>query len=896
MKKTSSQIRREFLDFFKKNGAEIVPSDSLIPSGDSTLLFTSAGMVQFKQHFLGQSKDAFTRAASCQKCFRTSDIEQIGQTTRHLTFFEMLGNFSFGDYFKKESINWGWEFLTKNMSLPIDKLYITVYKDDDEAEEIWKKIVPASRITRMGEDTNFWNMGDTGPCGPCSEIYIDLGQDCGCGKPTCSVGCDCDRYLEIWNHVFTQFDKQPGGSLKPLPRKNIDTGMGLERLVAAANGQKSIFNTDLFMPIMEAAASILKIKPDKNNTVQLRMIADHCRAVTFLISDGILPSNEGRGYVLRRILRRALRTGKILGHSEPFLNELSSAVFKIMEPAYPELSAKLSNIKSIISVEEEKFLETLQSGSDILFQMIDSYKSKKAQIISGEDVFKLHDTYGFPFDLTKEIALENGLDIDGEGFKRRQAEAQEKSRASWEGSGEKDIAFYSAIHKKAGDTVFEGYDKNGVEGGVLSLIKDGIEVQTLNAGETGEIVLSKTSFYAESGGQIGDIGILENNLFKAEVLGVFKPIGSLFVHKIKVLSGSVKAKDIVKTVFDFQTRRQTARHHTCVHLLQAVLREIFGSHITQAGSLVSNNYLRFDFTHFAPIKREDLFAIERKVNAAIMENMPVIVKTMPISEARSAGAMALFGEKYGETVRTISIKNNQNNSVFSMELCGGTHVERSGDIGFFKIISESSIGAQTRRIEAMAGLAACDYIDAQERQILQTAEFLNAGGKDVFFEKVKKNAASVKELENQINVLKSRQFLSDIDSYLKEVQNIKGFNFAPILVKDADIKSLRDLSDKIKEKLTSAVIILVSQSQEKVSFIVSVTKDYVQKGIDAGKIAKSFAADINGSGGGKADFAQGGGKEISKVEKALKEAGKHMFIIVASILVEKALNEAGKHI
>ncbi|MDR1926623.1 MAG: alanine--tRNA ligase, partial [Endomicrobium sp.] len=540
MNKQSLKIRAEFLDFFKNNGCTIIPSDSLIPTGDKTLLFTSAGMVQFKRHFLGQSKDSFTRVTSCQKCFRTSDIEQVGITTRHLTFFEMLGNFSFGDYFKKEAIAWAWEFLTKNIGLSKNKLYVTVYKNDNQTAKIWKKIIPENRIIKMSDETNFWHMSDTGPCGPCSEILIDLGPEMSCGKPECGPGCNCDRYLEIWNLVFTQFDKQSDGSLKNLPRKSIDTGMGIERILTAANNKKNIFDTDLFMPIVENVADILKIKKEGKNISKLRLIADHSRAATFLISDGILPSNEGRGYVLRRILRRALRQGKLYGYNRPFINELALTVFKVMELAYPELSSKLSNIKSIIKVEEEKFLETLESGSEMISDVIRSYKSKGVSIIDGKVIFKLYNTYGFPCDLTKEIASENGLTVDEVGFKIEQTNAQEKSRATWSGSGEKDIVQYSVLHKKTNDTVFTGYDDYFSESKVLALVKDGKEVNELKTGDNGEVILSQTSFYAQSGGQSADKGIIQNDYFQAFVKDVLKPIGSLFVHKVKVLKGMLK--------------------------------------------------------------------------------------------------------------------------------------------------------------------------------------------------------------------------------------------------------------------------------------------------------------------------------------------------------------------
>ncbi|AKL97490.1 alanine--tRNA ligase [Endomicrobium proavitum] len=875
MNKPSAKIRAEFLDFFKEQGCKTVPSDSLIPSGDKTLLFTSAGMVQFKQHFLGQSNDTFTRAASCQKCFRTSDIENVGITSRHLTFFEMLGNFSFGDYFKKEAIAWAYEFLTKNMSLPKDKLYFTVYKDDDEAAEIWKKLVPFDRIIKMGEDTNFWNMGDTGPCGPCSEILIDLGEDMSCGKPDCGPACSCDRHLEIWNLVFTQFDKQPDGSLKPLPRKNIDTGMGLERIVAAANGKKSIFETDLFMPIIENAADILKIKAEGKNISKLRMIADHSRAVTFLISDGVLPSNEGRGYVLRRILRRALRAGKLFGYNKPFISDLSDSVFKIMEPAYPELSSKLANIKSIIKIEEEKFLETLESGSNVLNNIINAYQAKKASQLSGEDVFKLYDTYGFPYDLTKEIAAESGLTVDEKGFKRQQKAAQEKSRAAWGGSGEKDVTFYSILHKKTGDTEFTGYNHYTSLSKVLAVIKDSKEVSEIASGDTAEVVFDKTPFYALSGGQSSDKGFILNDNFKAEVIDVVKPIGNLFVHKIKVLDGVLKTGDKVNADINIERRKQIARHHTATHLLHKALREAFGEHITQAGSLVAPDYLRFDFTHFAPVKKEDLIKIENRINAVIRANMPVNIESMDINKARKHGAMALFGEKYGEVVRTVTVVDNDANCNFSMELCGGTHIERTGDIGFFKIVSESSVAAGVRRIEAVAGFAAENYVLNEENNILKTAELLSVS-KDEILNKTQKILADYKKLEQELNTFKSSLISADIDNYVKEAKDVNGIKFLTVRVADVDVKSLRDMSDKLKEKLKSAVILIVSKSADKASFIVSVTADNVDKGFNAGKIAKSFAAEIGGSGGGKPDFAQGGAKDLSKIDVAIKNVEKYL--------------------
>jgi alanyl-tRNA synthetase len=875
MSRRSSKVRTEFLNFFKNNGCTLVPSDSLIPSGDKTLLFTSAGMVQFKQHFLGQSKDAFTRAASCQKCFRTSDIEQVGITTRHLTFFEMLGNFSFGDYFKKEAISWAWEFLTKNMDLPKDKLYITVYKDDNEAAEIWKKIVPENRIIKMGDDTNFWNMGDTGPCGPCSEILIDLGPQMSCGKPTCGPACSCNRHLEIWNLVFTQFDKQADGSLKNLPRKNIDTGMGLERITVATTGRTSIFDTDLFMPIIDNISELLKIKYESKNIQKLRMIADHVRAVTFLISDGVLPSNEGRGYILRRLLRRALRQGKLYGYSKPFINDLIPAVFNIMEPAYPELSSKLGNIRSIVKVEEEKFLETLGAGSEMLSSIIKSYKAKGINVLAGKDIFKLYDTYGFPHDLTREIAAENGFGFDEDGFKVEQKAAQEKSRAAWDGSGEKDITFYSILHKKTGDTVFKGYDNYISDGNIVALIKDAKEVAELKEGQEGEIVLSQTSFYANSGGQIADCGKIENNDFESIVIDVYKPIGNLFVHKVKILKGVVKVGQEVSTVIDIERRKQIARHHTATHILQKVLRETFGEHVAQAGSLVTDKFLRFDFTHFSAIKKEDLIKIEKIVNSVIRANSSVCIETMNIDKARSIGAMALFGEKYGNIVRTVSVKHEDSQYNYSMELCGGTHVSRTGDIGMFKIVSESSVAAGVRRIEAVAGIAAESYIFNEENFLYSLEEILDTSRVELV-NKAQKYVADYKKLETELKTLRNSLISSEVDSYTKQVQEVNGFKFLSLLIDDLDVKRLRIISDQLKEKLKSAILLLASKQDGKVSFIVSVTQDYVKDGINAGKIAKTFARDIGGSGGGKSDFAQGGTKDLSKIEKVLNNSQKYL--------------------
>ena len=858
------------MDFFSEKGCKVVPSDSLVPSGDKTLLFTSAGMVQFKKHFLGQSKDTFTRATSSQKCFRTSDIDQVGVTNRHLTFFEMLGNFSFGDYFKEEAIAWAWDFLTNYMQLPKEKLYATIYKDDDEAGQMWKKFVPESRIIKMGDETNFWTMGPTGPCGPCSEILIDLGEDMGCHKPTCGPWCDCNRYLEIWNLVFTQFDRQEDGSLKPLGRKNIDTGMGLERIVAAANGKNNVFDTDLFLPMMNAASELLKVSFN-DNIPKLRMIADHARAITFLISDGIHPSNEGRGYVLRRILRRAVRQGKVFGMNEPFLYKLVDVVHDVMKPAYPELTARLDNIKSMAKVEEEKFLETLNTGTDLLNNLISQYKAKNVSVLKGEDVFKLYDTYGFPHELTKEIALEQGLTIDEKGFEQEKKLAQEKSRGAWSGSGEQDITFYSVLHKECGDTTFEGYTQNSSSVKVIALVKDGKKVESLSKGEKGEMILSNSPFYAESGGQVADTGIMFNESVNIEVTDVTKPIGKLFVHKVVVEKGKVKAGDVLTASINTDKRNQTARHHTATHLLQKVLRSVLGNHVAQAGSLVCPDNLRFDFNHFKAVTKEELKKIEKDVNKAIRQNYPVSITEMPIEQARKEGAMALFGEKYGDVVRTVKVIETDD-KYYSMELCGGTHVQKTGDIGMFKIVSESSVGSGIRRIEAVCGSACEKYVDGLENKIDEIAALLKTS-KVMVVPAIEKMLQDNKNLETEISSLKSKVIAGEIDEYIKSAKDINGINVIAFAVEGVDVKTLREMVDKVKEKKASAIIVIASKLQDKISFVISVSQDIVKQGYAAGKIAKQFAAKIEGSGGGKPDFAQGGGKKTDNLKSVIENIG-----------------------
>jgi len=874
----SNEIRKKFLDYFVARGHKVVPSDSLIPSGDPTLLFTSAGMVQFKKHFLGQSKDAFTRATSCQKSFRTSDIDQVGRTNRHLTFFEMLGNFSFGDYFKQDAIAWGWEFLTKEMGLDKDKLYITIYKDDNEAHDIWKKIIPASRIIRMGEETNFWNMGPTGPCGPCSELLFDLGPEMSCGKPGCGPDCSCNRYLEVWNLVFTQFDRQENGELKNLPRKNIDTGMGLERLVAVVNNKNNVFETDLFEPIIEDLSKYFEAEPSKHKE-QYRMMADHARAITFLIGDGILPSNEGRGYVLRRILRRALRQGKLFGINDPFLYKVTARAADMMKEPYPDLVERRENIASITKMEEEKFLETLEAGTRMLDELIAKHSGTRSAeksalatkfVIPGSEAFKLYDTYGFPLDLTREIASEKGLSVDEEGFKAAQTEAQSKSRSAWSGSGEKDVTFYSKLHKELGDTVFTGYESFESEADIKAIIISGNTVETIREGEEGEIVLSHTPFYAESGGQSADTGVISGpGGVAAEVLDTQKPSGALFVHRVKVKHGSfVKGGKVIASI-DTERRKSIMRHHTSTHLLHRALRDILGTHVTQAGSLVTPDYFRFDFTHLAGLKPDEIKAAEQAVNRAIFNNMPVVTTIMKIDEARKLGAMALFGEKYGEEVRSVCVKPTGAQDHFSLELCGGTHVARTGDIGFFKITAESSVAAGTRRIEAVAGFAAEAYVYGLQDILEKLKDTLKSSGPELP-ERLARVISRQKELEKDISKLKGQLASGGTSDLMKDVIEVGGSKVLAGKTADLDTDSLRNLTDSLKVKIGSGVIVLFNTEAGKISFTVGVTRDAAAGGLNAGKIAKNIAKMIDGSGGGRPEFAQGGGKDPSKIDEAIK--------------------------
>ena len=871
--RTGSEIRRAFLKFFEEHGHTLVPSSGLIPKDDPTLLFTNSGMVQFKNCFLGLEDRGYTRAASSQKSVRAggkhNDLENVGFTARHHTFFEMLGNFSFGDYFKKESISWGWEFLTEKMGLPKEKLWITIYQEDDEAFEIWNKImgVPADRIVRMGMDSNFWMMGETGPCGPCSEILYDQGPGVGCGRPECSVECDCDRHLELWNHVFTQFDRDKDGHFHPLPKPNIDTGMGLERLAAVIQGVSSNYDSDLFTPIIRFVSKISgkAYGTSEDSDVSMRVIADHSRAVTFLIGDGCLPSNEGRGYVLRRILRRAARHGKLLGLDKPFLNEVVSVVVETMKDAYPDLSDKESFIRKVIVNEEQRFIETLDSGLKILSEEVATLKKSGQPIVPGEVVFKLYDTFGFPVDLTADIVKKDRLTLDMEGFEKAMEAQREKARESWKGSGEQAIAdSYKKLAVRGVSTEFIGF--HGVTEAtscITAILKKDEPVDALAEGENAEIFVEETPFYGEKGGQVGDTGVIEGEGFRFEVWDTQWPLDNLITHIGKLKKGAIKVGDRASMKVDRAIRRATEAHHSGTHVLNAALKKTLGDHIKQSGSLVNPERLRFDFTHFSRIDEAEMDKIETIANQIIRENAAVETRLLPKEEAMKTGAAAVFDEKYGDVVRLVKMGD------FSMELCGGTHVERTGDIGALKVISESSVAAGVRRIEAVTGEEALKYFKKVETELKKSAALLKANPMELS-ERIEKIQKHQKELEKEIDSLNSRLATKDLSDLFKKVKEIKGIRVLATVVDAADVKTLRDFGDKLRDKIQSGIILIGSKAGDNAMLLCLVTKDLTDK-YHAGNIIKEIAPIVGGSGGGRPDMAQAGGPKPEKLKQALKK-------------------------
>lgn len=863
---TGNELRRKFLEFFKGKQHKILPSASLVPE-DPTVLLTIAGMVPFKPIFLGTVPRPFSRATTSQKCVRTNDIENVGKTARHHTFFEMLGNFSFGDYFKEEAIAWGWEFLTEVLKLPKEKLWVTVFNDDDEAYSIWhdKLGISAERIIKMGEDTNFWAMGPTGPCGPCSEIYYDLGAELGCEQASCSVGCDCDRYLEIWNLVFMQFNREEDGSLIPLPKKNIDTGMGLERIASVMQGVKSNFDTDLIKPLIDYTAEIAGISDIDNEkaAVSLRVIADHVRATTFMISDGILPANEGRGYVLRRILRRAVRHGKLLGIKQPFFNTIAEKVIEMMGEPYPELIEKKDYILRVVKIEEERFQETLDQGLQLLNEIISKEKQSKNRLLSGDDAFRLYDTYGFPIELTKEIAQESGLAVDISGFELEMERQRERARAAHKDTAQTTSNLGELLSRaKIDKTVFCGYDTLETKARTVALVKGEELIVTAVEGQEIYIIFDKTSFYGESGGQVGDCGLIFGNGLKAEITDTQKIVGDIITHKARILQGRISVGDEVVVRVDPKFRAKIAANHSATHLLHSALKIVLGDHVQQAGSLVSSDRLRFDFTHFQPVTSQELKEIENLINQKIRANLPVEAIITSLAEAKQQGATALFGEKYGNTVRMVRMGK------FSSELCGGTHAKSTGELGLFKLITQTGIGSGLRRIEALTGQAALEYLNDCEEIVIQLAEQLKAPFADVSI-RVNDLISTLKDKDKIIRGLREKLLILEIDEIVKTTKQIEGIKVLAAQVDSPGMDALRSIVDIARNKLGSAVIVLGSVHDGKVNLVTVVTNDLIDKGLHAGKLIKEVAKITEGGGGGRPEMAQAGGKNPAKLGEAL---------------------------
>jgi len=870
---TGTELRARFLQFFADRGHTIVPSSGLIPHNDPTLLFANAGMNQFKDCFLGMEKRDYVRACSSQKCVRAggkhNDLENVGRTARHHTFFEMLGNFSFGDYFKKEAIAYAWEFLTKDLGLDKERLYVSVFTDDDEAADIWhlQEGVPRERIYRFGEKDNFWAMGDTGPCGPCSEIFFDNGPEVGCGSPTCEVGCDCDRYMEIWNNVFMQFNRSADGTLTPLPKPAVDTGMGLERITTVMQGVKSNYDTDLLQGIIRHMEQLSgkRYGASERDDVSLRVIADHARAVTFLICDGVLPSNEGRGYVLRRIMRRAARHAKMLGFAEPVLYRAVDAVNLMMGQAFPELLEREAYVKKVIKAEEERFAETLDRGLAILNDEVDLLKQSGRTVLAGEAVFRLYDTFGFPVDLTADIIAAEGFSLDEDGFALCMERQRNQAREHWKGSGEEGIAaIYKELHTRGVRSAFTGYREQTGYAPVTALVRDGAEVAEAHAGQEVAVITDATPFYGESGGQAGDIGTISTGRAHLQVTGTLRPFPDLIVHQAKVLDGTIRQGEAADLTVATPERSATARNHSATHLLQSALRQVLGDHVKQAGSLVAPDRLRFDFTHFAAPTAEELLRVEDLVNTYVLENTPVNARVMETTEALKSGATALFGEKYGERVRVVQVGE------VSTELCGGTHVRASGDIGLFKIVSETGIAAGVRRIEALTGLGALHYTQQLEVDQRRVATLVKAEGGDPL-EKIDRLLARQKELQREVETLQARLNAAASVDLLAGAREVAGVKVLAVKVPAVDPKGLRELADTLKDRLGSGVVVLGCASEGKASLLVAVTRDLTGR-IKAGDLVRELAPLIGGSGGGKPELAQAGGSSPEMLDEALTKA------------------------
>ncbi|CCL33324.1 TPA: alanine--tRNA ligase [Clostridioides difficile] len=864
-----NEIRSKFLEFFESKGHYVANSYSLVPNNDKSLLLINSGMAPLKNYFSGVEVPPSVRMCTSQKCIRTGDIENVGITARHATFFEMMGNFSFGDYFKRESIKWGWEFVTEWLNIPEDKIWVTVYEEDDDSYDIWAKEMnfPEERMVRLGKDDNFWEIG-TGPCGPCSEIYFDRGEEYGCDNPDCKPGCDCDRYLEFWNHVFTQFDRDEEGNYSLLENKNIDTGMGLERMGCIMQGVDTIFEVDTIKSILEAVEKLTGVKYGENpkNDISIRIITDHIRAVTFLVSDGVLPSNEGRGYVLRRLLRRAARHGKLLGVKELFLQKLIDEVIKVNDKAYSVLVEKESYIKKVVGIEEEKFNETIDQGTEILNSYIEVLKNEGKTVLSGQEAFKLYDTYGFPIDLTKEILEEEHLSVDEEAFNEemeKQKERARNARGNMDGESWKEDPL-SKLESTV-DSTFNGYSEIYGEGTIEAIVKDDELVQSAEEGDKVSIVLDNTTFYPEGGGQVGDCGLITNENLVLEVLNTKKGANNSIKHIGIIKSGRISNGDKVKTLVDRETRMSAARNHSATHLLHKALREVLGEHVNQAGSLVTPERLRFDITHFEAISNEELKVIEEKVNNVILSSLDIKCDIMNIKEAKEKGATALFGEKYGDEVRVVSMGD------YSTELCGGTHLTNTSQVGMFKILSEGGVAAGVRRIEAITGKAVYEYLKERDGIISEVCVNLKSK-EDNLIQRISSLLEENKNLSKELHDMKAKMSLQSVDSIFDSKVEVNGVNLITNKFEGMDMDTLRETADNLRDKLGSGVVVLANVVDDKVNFVVTATKDVLDKGIHSGNIVREVAKIAGGKGGGRPNMAQAGASDVSKVDQALSYA------------------------
>lgn len=864
-----NELRQMFLDFFETKGHLVKSSYSLVPHNDNSLLLINAGMAPLKPYFTGQEVPPRTRMATCQKCIRTGDIENIGKTARHGTFFEMLGNFSFGDYFKHEAIHWSWEFLTEVVGLEADRLYPSVYLEDDEAFDIWNKEmgIPKDRIFKFGKEDNFWEHG-AGPCGPCSEIYYDRGEKYGCGKPDCTVGCECDRYIEIWNNVFTQFENDGKGNYTTLKQKNIDTGMGLERLATVVQDVDSIFDVDTIKVLRDKVCEISgkEYKKEYKWDVSIRIITDHIRSATFMISDGIMPSNEGRGYVLRRLIRRAARHGRLLGIDGMFLSDLSETVIESSKDGYPELEEKKNMIFKVLTEEENKFNKTIDTGLNILAEMEAKISEEGNKTLSGDDAFKLYDTYGFPLDLTKEILEEKGFSVDEEGFKNAMEVQREKARnarktTNYMGADE---TVYESLDKNL-TSKFVGYDKLENESEITALTTEKEVVQALAEGDNGTILVNETPFYATMGGQTGDKGIIETANGKFKVVDTIKLHGSMIGHVGYVVEGMVQVGDKVSLKVYSANREAIAKNHSATHLLQKALKLVLGEHVEQAGSYVDAERLRFDFTHFQAMTKEEIAKVESIVNEQIANGLDVVTKEMTLEEAKKTGAMALFGEKYGDTVRVVSMGD------FSVELCGGTHVSNTKEISYLKVISEAGISAGVRRIEALTGNGLIKHFEEMEKLLNEAAKAAKSDAHNLT-KKIHSLNDEIKSLSSENEKLKAKLANESVGDALDNVVEVKGVKLLATKVSDVDMNGLRNLGDQLKEKMGGGVVVIVSTTNDKANVIVMADDDAISKGAHAGNMIKEIAKCVGGGGGGRPNMAQAGGKNPAGADMAIEKA------------------------